>query len=119
MIAAALKPLGVVEYHGGTKEKDRETAIDSFQEGDARVFVGNPAAAGTGLTLHAAETAIYFSSSYSLEERLQSEDRCHRIGLRHPVVYIDLVATGTIDERISSALQSKRGTAEEILGGII
>lgn len=114
-IVAALQPLGVVEYHGGTSQKDRDSAVDEFQSGSARVFVGNAAAAGTGLTLHAAETAIYYSCDFSLEKRLQSEDRCHRIGLRHPVVYIDLVARGTIDERIAQALQSKRAVAQEVL----
>lgn len=118
-IASALKSLGCVEYHGRTSNKDRERAIDSFQHGEARVFIGNPQAAGTGLTLHAAETAIYFSSSFSLEERMQSEDRCHRIGLKHPVVYIDIAAIDTIDERIAAALQSKRGTAAEILDNIL
>jgi SNF2 family DNA or RNA helicase len=80
-----------------------------------RFFVANPQAGGTGLTLTAANTAIYFSNSFSLEERLQSEDRCHRIGTKEPVVYIDLVAADTVDERIAAALQSKAATAEEIL----
>jgi len=107
-----------VQYHGGVKDKDRETAVDLFQSGEARLFIGNAAAAGTGLTLHAAETAIYYSSSYSLEERLQSEDRCHRIGTKNPVVYIDLVASGTIDERIAATLQAKQEVAASILDGL-
>lgn len=119
-IAAKLKAEGLTfrEYHGGTSAEDRTTAINDFQSGAARFFVGNPAAAGTGLTLTAAETAIYYSNSFSLGERLQSEDRCHRIGTTKHVVYIDLAARDTIDERIASALQSKRITAEIIMGGL-
>jgi SNF2 family DNA or RNA helicase len=121
-IAAIVKELSgeypLVEYHGGIKTADREKAVDFFQSGKAKLFVANAASAGTGLTLHAAETAIYFSSTYSLEERQQSEDRCHRIGTKRNVVYIDLVASGTIDERIAAALQSKKFVAAEILGNI-
>jgi SNF2 family DNA or RNA helicase len=117
-IATELKDYGVVEYHGGIGTQERERAVDDFQAGRARVFVGNPAAAGTGLTLTAASAAIYYSSSFSLEERLQSEDRCHRIGTRHPVVYIDIVARDTIDEKIAAALQAKKLIASEILDNL-
>jgi SNF2 family DNA or RNA helicase len=108
----------VCTYFGETSQKDRVVAIDDFQSGKARIFLGNPAAAGMGLTLTAAETVVYYSSSFSLVDRVQSEDRCHRIGTTKHVVYIDLVARGTIDERIASALQSKKLTAETILGGL-
>lgn len=119
-ITAMLKERGETfrEYHGGTSPKERTAAIDDFQAGRARVFVGNPAAAGTGLTLTAAETAIYYSSDFSIVQRSQSEDRCHRIGTRHPVLYIDIVGRETIDERIAAALQAKKGVAEAILAGL-
>lgn len=119
-IVAALraKEISCVQYHGGTSSADREEAVDSFQRGDVRVFVSNPAAGGTGLTLTAANTAIYYSNSFSLEERLQSEDRSHRIGTREPVVYIDLVAQDTIDERIANALQAKSLVAGQVLDGV-
>ena len=115
-IAAELDVLGVVQYHGGISAKEREQAIDAFQSGDARVFIGHPQSGGTGLTLTAAQTAIYYSCDFSLEQRSQSEDRCHRIGTKGTVTYIDLVAVGTIDERIAAALQAKSGTAKLILG---
>jgi SNF2 family DNA or RNA helicase len=106
-----------VTYYGDTSDADREAAIDDFQSGAARVFIGHPAAAGTGLTLTAASTVVYYSCSYSLEQRLQSEDRAHRIGVKHNVVYIDLAARDTIDEQIANALQSKKGVAAEVLDG--
>ena len=117
-ISAALKDTPHVQYHGGTSTAEREEAVDAFQRGDARVFIANPAAGGTGLTLTAANTAIYYSNSFSLEERLQSEDRCHRIGTHAPVVYIDLVAQDTIDERIAAALQAKSLVAGQVLDGV-
>ena len=118
-IAEALADEGVVTYFGDTSDAARETAIDDFQAGAARVFIGNPSAAGTGLTLTAAKTVIYYSNSYSLEQRLQSEDRAHRIGVKHPVVYVDLAARDTIDEAIAASLQNKKGVASAVLDGAL
>lgn len=119
-ICAALRKMGIeyVEYHGGTNDAERGRAIERFQNGSAQAFVGNPAAGGTGITLTAANTVIYYSCDYSLENRLQSEDRCHRIGTTKPVLYIDMAATNTIDVKIANALQSKQATALEVLNGI-
>lgn len=116
-IAAALRASGVtvVEYHGGTDRAAREAAVAAFQQGQARAFVGQPQSAGIGLTLTAAETVVYHSNDFSLETRLQSEDRAHRIGTKKNVVYIDLVAEGTIDEKISRNLRLKRSVADAIL----
>jgi SNF2 family DNA or RNA helicase len=108
--------LRVVEYHGGVKTADREAAVDAFQRGEADAFVGQPQSGGIGLTLTNAGTVIYYSNDFNLETRLQSEDRAHRIGTRNNVVYIDLTATGTIDESIARSLQRKSGLAANVLG---
>lgn len=117
-VAQALRAAGrcVVEYHGDVSPKDREVAVDEFQHGEATVFVGQPQSGGIGLTLTAAETVFYYSNDYNSETRRQSEDRAHRIGTRRPVLYIDLVATDTIDEEITTALQRKSSLAAMILG---
>lgn len=116
-IANALRKEGrtVVEYHGGINDKTREEAIDAFQNGAAEVFVAQPKAGGIGLTLTAASNVIYYSNSYNLEDRLQSEDRSHRKGTNHKVTYIDIIATNTIDEDISQALQRKENLASVVL----
>jgi SNF2 family DNA or RNA helicase len=59
---------------------------------------------------------VYYSNSYDLEVRLQSEDRAHRIGQTSNVTYIDLVSPKTIDEKIIKALRSKINIASEVLG---
>lgn len=104
-----------VQYHGGIKKADREVAIDTFENGTARVFVGQQQAGGVGITLIAASEVIYFSNTFSLVDREQSEDRAHRIGQTKTVVYTNLVASETIDEQIVDALQSKKTMAEIIL----
>ena len=119
-ISDLLNSLGIsnVQYHGGVSTKDREIAVDSIQNGSIRAFVGQPVAGGIGLTLTNAETTIYYSNSYNLEVRLQSEDRNHRIGTRNNVVYIDLCAAGTVDEKITNALQYKEDVAMAVMNNL-
>lgn len=105
-----------VRYDGLVDDDGRAEAIDRFQKGDARFFVANAQAAGEGLTLTAARTVIYYSNSFKLTERLQSEDRAHRIGQEHPVNYIDLIAYNTVDLHIVNALASKLDIASKITG---
>ncbi len=116
MAALASDGIAAVQYDGRTSAQDRAKAIESFQRGDARAFVANPAAASEGLTLHAAQTVIYYNNSFKLTDRLQSEDRAHRIGQYHPVNYIDLVGEGTVDEHITKALGSKLSLASLVTG---
>ena len=109
-------PMEAVQYDGRTEQDDRVRARKGFQEGRFKYFVGNPAAAGVGLTLHAASEVIYYANSFNLEHRLQSEDRAHRIGQTKSVKYTDLVARGTVDSRIVSSLRVKFDIASRITG---
>ena len=116
-ICNALADCGIefVEYHGGINTDDRTKNLDAFQNGTAKVFVGNQQAGGTGITLTAANYVIYFSNSFSLRDRLQSEDRAHRIGQKNNVTYINIAARNTIDEIVVKALLSKKNVADCIL----
>ena len=105
-------------YYGETPQDERQTIVEEFQdpENPLRFFVGQPRTGGYGITLTAANTVIYYSNSYDLEIRLQSEDRAHRIGQTNKVTYIDLVSPNTIDEKILIALKSKIDIAGQDLG---
>lgn len=105
----------VVCYYGDTSDDDRQKAIQKFQHGDARFFVANPATAGYGLTLTEANTVIYYANDFNLETRIQSEDRCHRIGQRNTVTYIDLITEDSIDMRIVKALRDKIDIGAKVL----
>lgn len=100
----------VVHFFGETSTDDRAYAKTAFQDPNSpvRFFVGNPSTAGYGITLTQADLVIYYANSYDLEKRGQSEDRAHRIGQKKNVVYIDLVARGTVDEKILKVLRSKK-----------
>ena len=121
-IADALRdrfgPESVATYYGATPQEERQEIVTRFQDkkGPLRFFVGQPRTGGYGITLTAANTVIYYSNSYDLEIRLQSEDRAHRIGQKNNVTYIDLVSPDTIDEKILQALRDKISLANEVLG---
>jgi SNF2 family DNA or RNA helicase len=108
----------VATYYGDTESEERQRIVNDFQDPDSelRFFVGNPSTGGYGLTLTAAHTMVYYSNSFDLEKRLQSEDRAHRIGQTKNVTYIDLIAVGTVDEKIVKALRSKIDIATQVLG---
>ena len=107
----------VVSYYGATSTDQRDYAMSSFQNPDSQVrfFVGQPRTGGYGLTLTQASTVIYYSNSYDLEVRLQSEDRAHRIGQVNKVTYIDIIAEKTVDEKVLQALRSKIDIASVVL----
>lgn len=106
----------VVTYYGGTERREREDAVRRFQEDPScRFFVGNPSVGGSGITLTASSTVIYYSNDFDLEKRIQSEDRAHRIGQTRRVTYVDLVAEGTVDEKILAAMTAKMNLATMVL----
>jgi hypothetical protein len=91
---------------------------------DERRFLSDPLcrfmvasyAGSLGNTWINANTVVYFANTYDLEKRMQSEDRSHRDGLRHSVTYVDLMAMGTVDEKIVKALRNKIDMATAITG---
>ena len=107
----------VVANYGAVDSAKRTEAVKRFQTDDrCRFFVGNPSTGGFGLTLTEAKNVIYFSNSFNFEVRRQSEDRAHRSGLKHNVLYTDLICKGTIDERIIASLSNKNKLAIKTLG---
>jgi len=108
----------VVTYFGDTSVEDRQIAIKKIQDpkSSVRFIVGTPQTGGYGITLTGASTMIYYSNGYDLEKRTQSEARIDRIGQTNNMTYIDIIAEGTIDEKIVKALRSKINIATEVMG---
>jgi SNF2 family DNA or RNA helicase len=108
----------VVTYYGDTSTDDRQKAITKIQDKDSpvRFIVGTPQTGGYGITLTGASTMIYYSNGYDLEKRQQSEARIDRIGQEKPMTYIDIIAEGTVDDKIVQSLRKKVNIATEIMG---
>lgn len=96
--------------------QDRAAQVALFQNApDVPVFVGQIATAGLGLTLTAASTMVFYSLDYSMSNYEQAKARIHRVGQRNPCTYIHLIAKGTVDEKVLTALRNKADLAKALV----
>ena len=108
------KEIRFAVIRGGTK--DREEQVRQFQEEEeCRVFVGQIQAAGTGLTLTAASTMVFYSLSFSMGDFDQAKARIHRVSQTEKVHYIYLCCRDTIDSKILKALRNKIDLAKALV----
>ncbi len=92
------------------EEVDHLDLFQDMQEKYPRVvFIGQPGAAGMGITLTASPTILYYSNTFNGEDRIQSEGRGHRPGmdLIKGLTVIDLIHLPT-DELVLDNLVKKR-----------
>jgi SNF2 family DNA or RNA helicase len=117
-IARRYSAYGVVRIDGSVpKIEDRLLAIEKFQKDpETRIFVGNAAAAGAGITLTAAHHAIYESFSNQAAHYMQSADRIHRRGQTEQVVSHILIARDTIEDYELQRLLRKEQAGRQLLG---
>ena len=114
---ARVLPCTSVTYHGGTSQRDRERAIQLFNSGERRLFLGNPSAAGVGLNLPNADIRVFFDSDFSTVDYVQSAGRNER-GLMHdPKIEYRLVAQGTVEEMAWESQVKKENLRALVLGG--
>lgn len=100
------KGVGYAVVRGGVKNRDEE--IRRFQEDDdCRVFVGQIAAAGLGITLTAASTMVFYSLDYSMSNFEQAKARIHRVSQKENCLYIYLIAKNTVDRKVFRSLRNK------------
>ena len=112
-IAAMLKKkkIGYALIYGATT--DRADQVKKFQEDpEVKVFIGQLQTTGMGLTLTAANVAVFYSLDFSYANYEQSRARIHRIGQKQKCLYIHLVGKGTVDEKILNALKHKGDIAK-------
>lgn len=103
---------------GATALADRNAYRHELNKGRTRVLVCQIKCARYGIDLSAADTAIYFSNSYSLEERMQSEDRIVHPAKATPLLLVDLVTEDTVDEDVVGALRKKHTESKFFLSDL-
>ncbi len=110
------KGMKQVAIYGDIKKEDRGDIVKQFQEDpNTTVFIGQIDTAGTGITLTAADTCVYYSKNFNYATYSQSLSRIHRIGQRNVCTYIDLEVEKTIDELISKSLAKKEDMAKTVV----
>lgn len=100
-----------VSIHGDVKGKAREQALSDFKDvkSNRRILIAHPRSVGTGFNFTVAQTAIYYSCGASSRDRIQSEDRIHRIGQKGTVSIYDVTCPEVpIDERLRTLRQTKQ-----------
>jgi SNF2 family DNA or RNA helicase len=115
LISEALLGRGVghVTLTGATP--DRQKPIDAFQSGRADVFLISLKAGGTGLNLTGANTVIHYDPWWNPAAQAQATDRAYRIGQTKPVFAYNLIAAGSVEERMLALQRHKRRLADAIL----
>lgn len=108
------KHMDFASVRGGIKDRSEE--IRRFQEdSDCRVFVGQIAAAGLGITLTAASTMVFYSLDYSMSNFEQAKARIHRVSQKENCHYIYITASGTVDRKVLKALRDKADLAKMLV----
>ena len=116
----------VMVINGDTSIDDRKVIKDRFQrhlkdDKGFDVLILGPRAAGTGLTLTAANHVIHLTRWWNPAVEEQCNDRTHRIGQTRPVtIHLPLaihpdLGSGSFDCLLHRLMTGKRGLAAEIL----
>ena len=94
----------------------RGAAVDQFQSGGAQFILCTLGAGGEGITLTAADTAVFVQRSFNAVLNMQAEDRIHRIGQEADnVTILDIVTPDTVEERVREVLEGKAAQLEDLV----
>ncbi|MCB0322924.1 MAG: DEAD/DEAH box helicase [Bdellovibrionales bacterium] len=106
-------------FTGDQSRAERAALVECFQQEPkrAKVLIAIPAAGGVGITLTAAQTAVYLDKTWNGEHWMQSVDRLHRIGQRGTVHVLSLHAC-RVDDLISANLRRKEAEQARLLGDV-
>lgn len=93
--------------HGGVSVGKRTQIFSNFQtQKFPQVLVIQPQAASHGVTLHAANTIVYWSPVMSVETYLQANARVHRAGQKNPSTVFHLQGS-PVERKLYKMLQDK------------
>lgn len=92
---------------GSVSSRKRDDAVQNFQAGFYRVLLAHPQSAAHGLTLTKGTSTIWASPTYNLEHWLQGNKRIYRAGQTQKTETVNVIAPGTIEERVYKVLTDK------------
>lgn len=82
--------------------------MDEFKEGKYKILLANIRCISMGFNLQTCHNMIFYSNTFSLEDRLQTEGRIWRTGQTNKCVYIDYIMNSSIDEKVYETLRAKK-----------
>ena len=105
----------MVYYSSGARNKG--ALVEKFQKDkNVKVFLGSFHSAKQSLTLTAAKTMIIHDVPTVYADKIQAEQRIHRIGQTEDVLVIYPVLKGTIEEKLLHVLNTRKEEADRLLG---
>ncbi|MGH2985329.1 MAG: DEAD/DEAH box helicase [Solirubrobacterales bacterium] len=116
LLAELLAEQGIVAavYHGGLARSEKNATITSFA-GEAPILLSTEAA-GEGRNLQFCHSMVNFDLPWNPMKIEQRLGRIHRIGQEHDVILTNLVARGTVEERLLGVLEAKINLFELVVG---
>lgn len=107
-----------VKVDGSTSAAEKTKAVARFQQDPKiKLLHGNVKAAGVGLTLTAASTALFLEYPWTPGDLTQAEDRIHRITQMEKVNIYYLFGIDTIEQAIASRIDTKTKITDSVLDG--
>jgi SNF2 family DNA or RNA helicase len=119
-VQAQLERRGIsnIVITGKQKRIERRDRRRRFQKGKAQVALLQIKCARYGLDFSRADTAIFYSNSYSLEDRRQCMDRIVHPTKDRNLLYIDLVTKDTVDEDVVKVLHEKGDQSDDFMQSV-
>lgn len=103
-------------FTGSMSEEDRQKHKRVFTNNPSyKVMLGTIGALGVNHTLTAANNVIFYDEPWTPADKIQAEDRCHRIGAATPINIYTLLSKGTIDETVHKIVYDKKDISDFIV----
>lgn len=93
-------------YYGDLGEGERSSELGRWRN-NARFLIASQQTGGHGLTLNESAHVIFYENEFKFANRLQAEDRNHRIGQEKRPLYVDVLAQCGIERRIMESHRTK------------
>ena len=105
---------------GETEDAERQVNVNHFQNNpECNYILGTIGAMGTGLTLTAGTVVVFMDEPWTMANKNQAIDRCHRIGTKSNITIYTIMCKNTIDERIHEIVEKKGAMADALIDGKI
>jgi len=115
VLKKALKKYNPAVINGATKDSERED-LKFLDDDSCKVMIAHPRSVKFGKTWNVADTTVYYTYGYGLEDYLQSRDRNYRIGQNHKVTEYFLTSGGV--ENKSCFVVTKAKVKTQLLNGL-
>jgi len=104
-----------IRLDGSMSTSLRQDLIDRFNSGQAQVALCSLRAVGHGVNLTAANHVIHVDRWWNPAVEDQATDRVHRIGQDKTVFVHRILTTDTLEEKIATLQERKRGLSDRIV----